>query len=183
MVTTDFTNHLIKGEKIVWSGQQAQGLLLTGRDWLLIPFSLIWGGFAIFWETTVLAANGPTFMKLWGVPFVLIGLYLIAGRFLLDAWLRRRVHYAVTNKRVLISRTGLFRNFSCLNLDQLPGLSLSESSGGRGTIRFGQQEPLGRRSGFSSSWTPALDPAPQFIAIENARSVFDRIQSADRKSA
>jgi hypothetical protein len=29
---------------------------------------------------------------------------------------------------------------------------------------------------------PALDPTPQFIAIENARSVFDQIQRASAEA-
>ena len=88
MDSSDLTGRLLQGEKIVWWGQPAQGLLFTSRDWLLIPFSLLWGGFAIFWESTVLATGAPLFMQLWGVPFVLIGLYLVAGRFLLDSWTR-----------------------------------------------------------------------------------------------
>ena len=75
MNTIDVTERLLTGERMVWSGRPAQGLLFTGRDWLLVPFSLLWGGFAIFWESSVLAMNGPIIMKLWGVPFVLIGAF------------------------------------------------------------------------------------------------------------
>ncbi len=182
MIAIDFTNRLLKGEKIVWTGQPSQGLLFTGQDWLLIPFSLLWGGFAIFWESSVLATKSPVFMKLWGVPFLLIGLYLVAGRFLLDTWVRRGIRYAVTNQRILIFRSWPFSKFTALRLDHLPDLSLIERSDGRGTIRFGQQVPIGGRTGFFG-WTPALDPTPQFIAIERARSVFDQIQYSDRKSA
>jgi hypothetical protein len=173
----DFTQRLLPGEKIMWSGQPAQGLMLTGRDWLLIPFSLLWGGFAVFWESTVIATPAPIFMRLWGVPFVLVGLYLIVGRFAFDAWIRRGMAYAVTNKRILIARSAPFARFTAMSLDQIPDANLSERPDGRGTIRFGQESPAwgGRRGGFSS-WTPALDPTPQFIGIENARSVFDQIQ-------
>ena len=67
--------------------------------------------------------------------------------------------------------------------DRLPDASLSESSNGRGTIRFGEQAPFwGGRNSFSS-WTPALDPTPQFISIENARSVFDQLQLASRSGS
>jgi hypothetical protein len=135
----------------------------------------------VFWESTVLAqTNSPDFFVLWGIPFVLIGLYLIAGRFLLDAWIRGGMLYAVTNKRILISRSGPFGKFTALSLDRLPDASISESAGGRGTIRFGEPAPMwGGRNGMAS-WTPSLDPTPQFIAIENARSVFDQIQLAAR---
>src|SRR5262245_484893 len=126
MDASDLAGRLMKGEKIVWWGQPAAGFLLTGRDWLLIPFSLMWGGFAIFWETTVVRSNAPFFMQLWGVPFVLIGLYLVAGRFLVDAWLRQRILYAVTDKRILILRSAPFSKFTALSLDQLPDVSLTE---------------------------------------------------------
>jgi hypothetical protein len=173
MDASDFIGHLLKGEKIVWSGQPAQGFLLTNRDWLLIPFSLLWGGGIIFWEMSALSNNAPISTKLASVPFVLIGLYLVAGRFLLDAWVRRGMCYAVTDKRVLILRSGPFSKFSAMSLDQLPNVNLSERADGRGTIRFGAVAAY-REGG----WTPSLDSTPQFIAIENARRVFDHIQRA-----
>jgi hypothetical protein len=181
MDTFDFMDRLLRDEKIVWSGRPAQGLLLTGRDAFLIPFSLFWGGFIIFWETNALTqAKGQTFFALWGIPFVLVGLYLIVGRFLFDAWIRRGMSYAVTNKRILILRSGPFGKFTAVPIDRLPDASLSEGRNGRGTIRFGQQVAVwGGRGGFNG-WTPALDPTPQFIGIENVRSVFDQVQQVSR---
>ena len=79
-------------------------------------------------------ANSPTFMKLWGVPFMLIGLYLFAGRFVVDAWARRGITYAVTDKRVLILRAPPFAKFTAMTFDQLPPLNLHERGDGRGTI-------------------------------------------------
>jgi hypothetical protein len=100
------------------------------------------------------------------------------GRFLLDAWVRGGMLYAVTNKRILISRSGPFSKFTALSLDRLPDASISENAGGRDTIQFGAPAQVGRNS--MSSWTPSLDPTPQFIAIDNARSVFDQIQLVTR---
>jgi hypothetical protein len=183
MEATDFTRWLLKDERIVWWGQPVQGLLLTSRDWLLIPLSLIWGCFMIFWEAMVLqTAGAPAFMKLLGVPVVLLGLYFMVGRFLLDAWIRRGMQYAVTNERVLISRSRPFSKFTTINLGQAPEASLSERADRRGTIRFGKQAPFldARGIGFSV-WVPSLDPTPQLIAIEDAQTVFDVIQNAAAK--
>jgi hypothetical protein len=183
MSTADLSDRMLTGERILWSGRPAQGLLFTSRDMFLIPFSLFWGGFAVFWETTVLTQQNTTgFFALWGIPFLLIGLYLIVGRFLLDAWIRVGMVYAVTNKRILISRSWPFGKFTALSLDRLPDASLSESSGCRGTIRFGEPAQMWGGRNSMSSWTPSLDPTPQFIGIENARSVFDQIQGAGRGS-
>src|SRR5262245_39234299 len=176
MQTETFHGLLLKGEKIVWWGQPGQGLLFTSKDWFMVPFSLMFAGFAVFWESGVLGApNSPTFMKLWGIPFLLAGLYLVVGRFLVDAWARSGITYAVTDKRILIRRSAPFAKFTALTFDQLPSVDLIEHGGVRGTIRFGQEQPTWSNRGYSG-WSPAFDPTPQFIAIEDARRVFEYIQ-------
>ena len=171
---------LLPGESVIWSGRPGQGVLFTARDALLIPFSLMWGGFALFWEGLVIERGAPLLFRLWGVPFVLVGLYLTIGRFAVDAWLRGKTHYAVTNQRILIERSGAFGRFTAIGLDRLPDAQLTERANGRGTIRFGPTAPFWGRGGFAG-WTPALDPAPQFLAIVDARRVFDQIQYAVRQ--
>jgi hypothetical protein len=172
----DFRWALLDKETIIWSGRPGQGLRLTSRDWLLIPFSLLWGGFAIFWETSVWQISAPQMFRLWGVPFVLAGLYLIAGRFVVDAWLRGRTYYAVTSRRILIARSGFAGKLIALAIDRLPDVQLSQGADGRGTIQFGQPvAAMWGRNGFGG-WSPALDPTPQFIAIDDAQGVFDKIQ-------
>src|SRR5579862_2671126 len=108
----DFSAHLQAGEKLLWSGRPRQGLLLTARDWLLVPFSLFWGGFVLFWETAATVHPGASFFPLFGLPFAVIGAYLIVGRFIVDAWLRSRTYYAVTNQRIIICREGPFFKIS-----------------------------------------------------------------------
>jgi hypothetical protein len=175
MGSDDF-GRLLEGEEILWKGQPGTGILLTPRDGFLIPFSLLWGGFAVFWETSVLRQrDAPAFFALFGIPFVLIGLYLIFGRFLFDALIRRNMRYAVTNRRVLIKRSGIFSKFTAIDLERLPSADLLEGSNGRGTIRFGQSAPVWLQ-GNMSGWTPSLDSTPQFLDIDNVRAVFDRIQ-------
>lgn len=95
---TPFDRFLDPGEKLLWSGQPKQGLRFQAADVFMIPFSLMWGGFAFFWEASVLGFGRttahpkpmPIFMAIWGIPFVLIGLHMIVGRFFYDAALRKR---------------------------------------------------------------------------------------------
>jgi hypothetical protein len=176
----DFQNRLLSGERVLWQGQPVAGIMFTVADVFLVPFSLLWGGFAFFWEWSVTRTDGaPIFFSLWGVPFVLAGLYLIVGRFFIDAWIRGRTYYAVTNRRILILRTGPFSKFTALAIDRLPELSLDEKATGIGTIRF-QSTPGWPYSRNFSGWSPALDSS-QFLAIPGARNVFDQIQKLATK--
>ena len=95
--------HLNKGEQLLWAERPKQGILFRASDGCLIPFSLVWGGFAIFWETMVLTTDAPIFMALFGIPFVLIGLYLIIGRFFHDMYIRRNMIYGLTKKQIIIN--------------------------------------------------------------------------------
>jgi hypothetical protein len=181
-----FAGRVMRDEKVVWRGRPQQGLMLTARDGLLIPFSLVWGGFSIFWEASVLRApNAPVVMVLFGVPFVLIGLFLIFGRFLVDAWIRNGVFYALTDRRVLILRLRPSTSFQSVNLNRLPEATLNEASNGRGSIRFGPAVQLwnSRGGGGFGSWIAVLDPTPQFLAIDDAKKVFASIQERAQADA
>ena len=185
MITPEpFTGRLLPGERVLWSGQPQQGLLLTARDLFLVPFSLAWCGFAIFWTVMVTGASAARpgvgaggFFILWGLMFVVIGLYFVFGRFIVDAWVRRGLHYAVTDQRILIARGAPFGRFTALSLARLPDIDLKERGNGRGTIRFGQPVAMWGNRGMSA-WSAALDPTPQFLGIEDARRVFDLVQHA-----
>lgn len=173
-----FGGRLLPGERTLWSGRPATGVLFTPKDAFLIPFSALWCGFVIFWIGGVLVSGGGAF-ALFGVVFLCFGLFFSVGRFILDAALRRNTRYALTDRRVLILRTGPLSSFTAVALDRLPEAQISERATGTGTIRFGQQQSL---FGFGQSglsiWTPSLDPTPQFLAIPEARRVFDLVQTA-----
>ncbi len=171
---------LAAGERVLWSGQPRQGIALRGSDALMIPFSLMWGGFAFFWEWSVLHSDAPPFFALWGIPFVAIGIYIIFGRFFVEAWQRSRTHYAVTNERVLIVE-GLFRNtVRSVSLRTLADMSLTERSDGEGSISFGQSS-LPAMFRFFSGW-PGMNErlGPMFDRIANARGVRDVIHGAQK---
>lgn len=148
-------------ERLLWSGRPRGGIFLRPSDAYMIPFSLLWGGFAVFWEVGVLTTDAPFFFKLWGVPFVLVGLYIVFGRFFVDARLRGRTYYGVTNERVIIV-SGLFsRSVKSLNLRTLTDVTLEEKPDGTGTITFGPSAAPYRWAGGGNfpGWGPQPAPA------------------------
>jgi len=181
MVDEAFKSHLMADERILWTGRPGQGLILTSQDMFLIPFSLLWCGFAVFWTFGATGEAVPLFFTLWGMMFVCVGLYFVAGRFIVDAWVRRGMRYALTNRRILISRPAPFNKFTALNLAQLPAVDLDPRSRGRGTIRFSQATTGWGGRGFSN-WSPSFDPTPQFIAIDDAHRIFDLVERSKQKT-
>src|SRR6185369_13436011 len=104
---------------------------------LMIPFSLLWGGFSLFLEYSVMRADAPMVLRLWSIPFVLMGAYMVGGRFVIEAWQRARTEYVVTNERIII-RSGIWRRRTqSLELRTLGDFALTENSKGEGTISFG----------------------------------------------
>lgn len=167
-------------EKLLWTGRPRLGIIIRGNDVILIPFSLMWGGFAFFWEMTVILQGAPLIFMLWGIPFVLIGIHLIFGRFFVDSRQRANTYYGITNKRIIII-SGLFRqSINSIDLDTLTNLSLTEKPNGSGTIQLGPSNPWTGAFG-DSSW-PGIGQyrTPSLVLIENARNVYEIIQDARR---
>jgi hypothetical protein len=173
------TRELGGGEKLLWSGRPRQGLMLRPSDGLFIPFSLMWGGFAVFWEASAIKTGAPFFFMLWGIPFVAVGLYITVGRFFVDARIRERTAYGVTNERIVIV-SGLFKSTTkSLSLRTLSDISLNERGDGSGTITFG---PSGNSSLFVTG-RGGRQLTPAFEGIANARSVHQAIRDAQKSAA
>ena len=72
-------HHLSSGERLEWVGHPDPRRHFTRSDRFLVPFSIVWGGFAVFWEASAIAGGAGTFFALWGMPLVLLGLYSMVG--------------------------------------------------------------------------------------------------------
>jgi hypothetical protein len=139
---------MLSGENLHWAGMPSPSVIFHLDDWAMVPFSLLWAGFAIFWEAGVLGywGNGPQkgavswFMVMWGIPFIVIGQYMVWGRFFYDAWLKRRTYYAVTNRRVLVLQEGLKRKSNWTYLEAIPMIEREGATSG--TLWFGEKRPI-----------------------------------------
>jgi hypothetical protein len=171
--------HLVHDERVLWVGRPDASRYLTKSDVFAVPFSLMWGAFAIFWEISAIASGAPFFFYLWGVPFVAIGLYMIVGRFFYRTRVKRRTWYAVTNRRVLkIERRSSGDAVEAMFLDAVPSLNREVRSDGSGTIVFGNaprwQAAIGN-SGLPGFFQGNAQPPFAFYDIPDAAHVAELV--------
>ena len=171
--------HLSSGERIEWVGRPDPAKHFTRGDVFLVPFSIMWGGFAIVWETLAIRNGGGIFFALWGVPFIAVGLYFAFGRFIVKANRKRRTIYAVTNRRVLtIVRGRRGESVEAMYLRSIPSVSTSAASNGRGSVVFG----LSTASWYGNSGMELFtrgqtaDTGIGFYDIEDAPGVADLVE-------
>jgi hypothetical protein len=144
--------HLRAGERLLWCGRPDPLVRLTPVDGFLIPFSILWTSFAIFWEIGVSTSGSPA-AAVFGVPFLAIGGYLVFGRFLYKSYRKKRTFYGITAQRAMIFVTpGTLTDIPLL---QQPA-SIRRSRDGRHASVVIGPAPVPRRSGFlrtrSTSW-------------------------------
>jgi len=176
MLDSGLRSYLFPGERVLWEGHPEVGPFMLRGAWYLIPFSLLWGGFAFFWEFMAVRGGAPLFFAIWGVPFVLVGAYLIFGRLLVARREAMNTAYAITDRRVLILSGAFRRSFTSIELGQLPLAQLDEGAGGVGTITFGSGGFMRVPPGWPTMG--AYQSPPSFQAIEGVRGVFDTLQRA-----
>lgn len=170
---TGIRAQLFPDEKVIWEGKPFSGILFRPIEVFLIPFSLFWTGFALFWNANVWQSDADLFFKLFGLPFLIAGLYITVGRFLIDMFARKATIYVVTNKRVVISKGSKLKS---LDIKRLPSLEFDELPDGSGTIRFGASNGFFSGANNFGIWQPSFDPTPQFIRVPRVRSLYDLIQ-------
>ena len=144
---------------------------------------------ADFWEAAAIS-SGSGFAVLWGIPFVLIGLYMIFGRFIYKASRKRRTTYAVTDRRVMATVRGRSgESVEATYLRSIPNISTSAVAGGRGSVEFGLSSPMSGWYGNSGmeflGRGQMASSGVSFFDIEDPRGVADlveRLREADRRA-
>ncbi|TND08908.1 MAG: hypothetical protein FD123_1762 [Bacteroidetes bacterium] len=170
----ELQEYLDSNEKLIWTGQPKKGIVFRTADIFLIPFSLLWCGFAIFWFTKTLASGAPFFFIIFGLAFVIVGLIFVFGRFIIDAKQREYIFYGLTNDRIII-KSGIYRkSIQSLNIRTLSDIEYDEKSDGSGTINIGPKNPM-MMWGNGMNWWPGVKATPSLDLIQDVRKVYNKI--------
>ncbi|NNM99060.1 MAG: hypothetical protein HKL91_04605 [Candidatus Eremiobacteraeota bacterium] len=164
--------------EIQWSGRPGTGVRFERSDWLNIPLSFLWLAFAVFWEHAAISSDAPILFRLWGVPFVALGLFITVGRFFWDAYVREHTWYGLTADSAIIVRDGLGGKVANIYLPSVQSIALRPEPDGTGTIDF--TDPKAEKSSFKLFQSSASDKPAAFVAIANAADVFERCKAAQK---
>ena len=166
--------HLDHNESLIWTGEPKKGIIFRPSDLFLIPFSICWCGFAVFWLTTAIKSGAPFFFALFGIAFVIAGLNFVFGRFIIDAKQRSNTIYGLTEHRIII-KSGVFTSsVKSLNIKTISDIEYEEKNDGSGTITIGPKNPM-------TNWGRGIDIAnsnkvtPSLEFIPDVRKVYNKI--------
>ncbi len=161
------------GEKILWQGRPEKLRATRKADAFMIPFSIFWCGFAVFWEYNVIKIGAPVPFVLFGLFFVCIGLYISVGRFLARRFVAKRTTYAVTDQKILRRQ---YKKIDMQWLSTLPGISVETGEDGTGTILIGASSM--NTSMRQIFWWTVLDTEFALRDIADVSEVLDIIETA-----
>jgi hypothetical protein len=168
---------LSSGERVAWSGQPLPGRFAR-RALPTVLLGIPWTAFAIFWTAgaawgTAKARDAGVFraFPLFGLPFILIGLGMLASPY----WMRRkakRTVYVLTNRRAFVLAAGRRGSITVrsFELQRLTELRRKQNSDGSGDLTFARD--LHRDSDGHGYFTDV-----GFQAIRDVKSVEDKVRA------
>ena len=160
--------YILADETVLWKGKPEKGNIITRRETILFPFSLMVCGFSLFWEYMALQ-TGHLLPIIWGLPIVAIGIYMLIGRYIQAAYLRNKTFYVITNKKLLIKKGNKIKLYDGCDL---PPMEVEIHKNGNGTILF--YEDVYTRRGRRHSTYIALENLKDVAYAQNAISMMDK---------
>lgn len=182
---TGWEDILEEGELIVWQGRPHSRVIWSDLLSFETFFGLFFAGFSLFWiagawmMTSGLSTSSAggvdaifSFFPLFGLPFLAVGVYLVAGRIFWDAYQRRRTWYTLTNRAAYIARQ-TFGKRSLKRYDMVDMNSPDLQDGSPGSVFFAKEVTAYQtRSRHGRRRTRTRLTPIGFRQIDDARKVY-----------
>jgi hypothetical protein len=137
-------------------------------------FMLFWAGIP---TATIVNGAADGGFRFFFLPFLLIGAYMLVGRFYVDLWLRSHSNYVPTNRRALILKNDGESGIRSIKLAAISEVRLSRHRHGRSTLVFSSGG--GWLSGMRQpSLAGLIQYEPGFVLIDDVARVYELAQRA-----
>ena len=166
--------HTNNGKDLIWTGRPVQGFRFGKQDFFLIPFSLFWCAFVAVWETMAIVMDAGWLFILWGVPFILIGVYMLIGRFVHDRWYRKYTFYGLTPTTLLVQHPRKLERFL---LSDLQSLDVQEGRNNRGSLSFSTRGAV-----KSQQYPMVLAMGNTIDSVENVDELYNIIRNYKKET-
>ena len=147
----------------------------------MIPFSLLWGGFVVFWFVLV-RDQAPLQSVLVDILLSVAAAYVVVGRFFHRRYRKRHIFYALTDHRALILQEAWPRSIETVDLATVWAITIRARRSGFGHIFFGEAPRWGGffeegwpASGRGYRWSNAQTPA-RFLDLRDANEVYRLVE-------
>lgn len=168
------------GERVEWAGMPVPRFF-TGHSIAAFLFAIPWTSFALFWTVGAAEATadscGPRgfeFFPLFGIPFILVGVFLLLS----PLWTyqkARRTAYVITDRRALTFDGGWSTTIRSFRPDELRNLSRKERRAGRGDVVITRRV---YRDGEGDQQTEDIG----FLHIDNPREIEQMLRQLAAKA-
>lgn len=165
--------YLSTGESILWCDKPCKTFVFTVADIFTTLFGIVWLGFSVFWFLgAFFATQGQTdpmakLFPFFGVPFICVGLYLLFFRHIVSAISRKRIIYALTDKRAIIVHTGRREYLQEFRYENISNIHLESKNDDVGSINF-----LSNQINYVSSNKRYANSSSGFFGIRNVKNVY-----------
>jgi len=170
--------HLRPDEKLLWTGRPDPRVHFMPSDAFLVPFSVLWCAFAVYWTWLVLNSGKPRWFALVRLLFVAVGLYQMVGRFFVKARRKRRTVYGLTDTRAIVVEGE--RNVSGVRVKDVPVQVRTHRDGVHVEIIFGGS---GLQKSYLNSgmevFSPGRDSPVAFFDVPDSETLLrelDRVR-------
>jgi hypothetical protein len=166
--------YLETDEVLIWAGQPKKGIVFEIADIFKTIFILAFFAFTYF-AIKLLADISLLIAIPIGIIFFSGGILLGFRRFIIDAELRKKTFYGLTNKRIIINSNIAHKKIQSVYFNSKPKIEFLPNLDDTSTIDVGIKEPTGStRGGFK--WMPNVKGYTYLYRLSDGEVVHRKIR-------